>query len=46
MQADIPAALVAFPARYTHTPFETGHLGDIELLTDWMCAFVRKGLGE
>ncbi len=45
MQADIPAALVAFPARYTHTPFETGHLGDIEALTDWMCAFVRKGLG-
>ena len=44
MQADIPAALVAFPARYTHTPFETGHLGDIEALTDWMCAFVRKGL--
>ena len=46
MQADIPAALVAFPARYTHTPFETGHLGDIEALTEWMCALVRKGLGE
>ncbi len=44
MQADIPAALVAFPARYTHTPFETGHLDDIEALTNWMCAFVRKGL--
>jgi endoglucanase len=44
MQADIPAALVAFPARYTHTPFETGHLGDIEALTAWMCAFVRKGV--
>lgn len=46
MQADIPAALVAFPARYTHTPFETGHLDDIEALTDWMCAFVRKGPGR
>ena len=46
MQADIPAALVAFPARYTHTPFETGHLGDIEALTEWMCALVRKGLEE
>jgi putative aminopeptidase FrvX len=46
MQADIPAALVAFPARYTHTPFETGHLDDIELLTEWMCAFVRKGLAS
>jgi endoglucanase len=45
MQADIPTALVAFPARYTHTPFETGHLDDIEMLTEWLCAFVRKGLG-
>ena len=41
MQADIPSALVAFPARYTHTPFETAHLGDIQALTEWMCAFVR-----
>ena len=44
MKADIPAALVAFPARYTHTPFETGHMHDIELLTQWMCAFVKEGL--
>jgi tetrahedral aminopeptidase len=42
MKADIPAALVAFPARYTHTPFETAHLGDIEALTEWMAAFVRS----
>lgn len=41
MKADIPAALVAFPARYTHSPFETGHLGDIEALIEWLCAFVR-----
>jgi putative aminopeptidase FrvX len=41
MKADIPAALVAFPARYTHTPFETAHIADIEALTEWMCAFVR-----
>lgn len=44
MKADVPAALVAFPARYTHTPFETGHLADIEALTDWLAAFVRAGL--
>ena len=44
MAADIPAALVAFPARYTHSPFETGHLGDIEALVEWLCAFVRAGL--
>ena len=42
-QADVPAAMVAFPARYTHSPFETGHLGDIEALTAWLCAFVRAG---
>jgi len=41
MKADIPAALVAFPGRYTHTPFETGHLADIENLVAWLCAFVR-----
>lgn len=53
MRADIPSALVAFPARYTHTPFETGHLGDIEALVEWLAAFVRsadrllgKGGGE
>ncbi len=44
MKADIPAALVAFPARYTHTPFETGHIRDIEQLVDWLCALVRMGL--
>lgn len=46
MKADIPSALVAFPARYTHTPFETGHIGDIEMLTEWLCALVRSGLDE
>lgn len=43
MKADIPAAMVAFPARYTHSPFETGHLGDIEALIGWLAAFVRGG---
>jgi len=42
MKADIPSALLAFPARYTHSPFETGHLGDIEAVVDWLCAFVQK----
>ncbi len=42
MRADIPAALVAFPARYTHSPFETAHLGDIEALVDWLAAFVTR----
>ena len=42
MKADIPAALLAFPTRYTHTPFETAHLGDIEGLVQWLAAFVRN----
>ena len=41
MKADIPAALVAFPGRYTHTPFEMGNLADMENLVAWLCAFVR-----
>ncbi|HAJ37960.1 MAG TPA: hypothetical protein DCL15_20000 [Chloroflexi bacterium] len=45
MPADIPVALVAFPAPYMHTLFETGHLGDIEALTEWLCAAARKALG-
>ena len=42
MRADIPTALIAFPARYTHTPFETAHLGDIEAMVKWLEAFVRN----
>jgi tetrahedral aminopeptidase len=45
MQADIPAALLAFPTRYTHTPFETAHLGDIEAMVAWLSAFVRNAEG-
>jgi tetrahedral aminopeptidase len=45
MKADVPTAMVAFPARYTHSPFETGHLADIAALTDWLCAFVRGEAG-
>jgi endoglucanase len=46
MRADVPAALVAFPTRYTHSPFETAHLADIEALIAWLCALVRAGLDE
>jgi len=41
IQADIPSAMMVFPARYTHSPFEMGHLGDIEKMVDWLSAFVR-----
>jgi tetrahedral aminopeptidase len=44
MKADTPAAMVAFAARYTHSPFETAHLDDIEALITWLCALVRTGL--
>ena len=42
MQADVPSALVAFPARYTHSPFETGHLDDIQALVNWLYEFTTK----
>jgi endoglucanase len=49
MKADVPSALVAFPTRYTHTTFETGHLDDIEALVNWLCVFLgtppERGLG-
>lgn len=41
MKSDTPTALVAFPTRYTHTPFETAHMSDIEALVEWLCTFVR-----
>lgn len=41
MKGGSPSALVAFPTRYTHSPFEMGHLGDIEMLVEWLCAFVQ-----
>ena len=43
MKAGMPSALLAIPVRYTHTPFETAHLEDIEALTAWLCALVRGG---
>lgn len=46
MKADVPSALVAFPTRYTHTPFEMGHMGDIEAWVEWLHAFVKMGLNE
>jgi endoglucanase len=46
MKSDIPAAMVAFPSRYTHSAFETGNLDDIEALVEWLCAFVRTNSGS
>jgi endoglucanase len=43
MRADVPTAMTVFPARYTHTPFETAHLRDVELLVDWLARFVTHG---
>jgi endoglucanase len=42
MRNNIPAAMIVFPARYTHSPFEMGHLGDIEKMVDWLAAFVQQ----
>jgi endoglucanase len=43
MRADVPTALLAFPTRYTHTPFEMGNLGDVEAQVELLVAFVRRG---
>lgn len=43
MRADVPTALVAFPTRYTHTPFEMGDLDDVNALVDLLSAYVRTG---
>lgn len=41
MRADVPTALLVFPTRYTHTPFEMGNLADIEGIVRLLEAFVR-----
>ncbi len=42
MRNDVPAAMMCFPARYTHSPFETAHIRDIEQMVDWLAAFVTR----
>jgi putative aminopeptidase FrvX len=44
MRHDTPSALVSFPTRYTHTPFEMAHLTDLQALVDLLEALVRTGL--
>lgn len=44
MKAGIPTGLVAFPTRYTHTPFETADLNDMEALLGWLIAFLKSDL--
>lgn len=43
MRADVPTALLAFPTRYTHTPFEMADLRDVVGMTRLLEAFVRSG---
>jgi endoglucanase len=45
MRHDVPTALVSFPTRYTHTPFEMAHLSDLAALVDLLEALVRAGPG-
>jgi endoglucanase len=42
MRADIPSALLAFATRYTHTPFEMGHVSDIEGMVNILLRFVTQ----
>jgi endoglucanase len=41
MRADIPTALVTFPTRYTHTPYEMANLADIEAVVELLVRFCR-----
>jgi endoglucanase len=41
MKGDIPTACLSFPTRYTHSPFETVHERDLDLMVDLLEAFVR-----
>lgn len=40
MRADVPTALLTFPTRYTHTPFEMASLRDIEAMVTLLKVFV------
>jgi len=42
MRADVPTALLTFPTRYTHTPFEMGHLDDVEAMVRLLQAYVTS----
>jgi endoglucanase len=45
MKGGIPTACLSFPTRYTHSPFETVHQRDLELMVSLLEAFVRfRGL--
>jgi endoglucanase len=44
MRAGIPTSLLAFPTRYTHTPFETADIHDMEALLEWVKAFLYSDL--
>ncbi len=46
LRAGVPTALVCFPVRYTHSPFEMAHLGDIERLTELLVAVMRTGMPQ
>jgi putative aminopeptidase FrvX len=41
-QADVPTAMMVFPARYTHSPFEMASLRDLSAMVDWLCAFIGE----
>ena len=39
IQEGVPTAMVAFPCRYTHSPYETVQESDLNQTTDLLCAF-------
>ncbi|MDR7468119.1 MAG: M20/M25/M40 family metallo-hydrolase [Armatimonadota bacterium] len=43
VQEGVPTAMVAFPCRYTHSPFETVDEDDLRRTVDWLEAFLTTG---
>jgi putative aminopeptidase FrvX len=42
-RSGVPTALVAYPTRYTHSPFEMVHLRDLEQTVDLLLAYLTSG---
>jgi tetrahedral aminopeptidase len=40
LQQGVPTAMIAFPCRYTHSPFETIQESDLDLTVDLLAAFL------
>ena len=40
LQQGVPTAMIAFPCRYMHSPFETIQESDLDLTVDFLAVFL------